>query len=99
MKKALIRYWKKFLLFWRELGNFFTNLMCPVMSFICAIAEILNLPQNTIKQLKNVEYWFWKISGTKDAIDHIVDQVDQKVDETAAKDDKIVQETPKELKK
>lgn len=74
--------WKKFVVFWKEIGNFFTNLLCPILSLIAACAELLQLPTKAIQGIKKAEYWAWNISGTKDVIDGFVDQVDDLVDKT-----------------
>lgn len=69
--------WKKFVVFWKEIGNFFTNLLCPILSLVAALAEVLQLPTNAIQGIKKAEYWAWSASGTKDAIDKIVDKADE----------------------
>lgn len=33
--------WKKFKLFFREVGNFLTNLLCPIVSIVIAGMEAL----------------------------------------------------------
>lgn len=69
-------YWKKFKLFWKELGNIFTNMLCPLLSTIVAILEIFGLPINWINAVKQAEYWCWNACGTKEKIDEIVEGVD-----------------------
>lgn len=70
-------YWEKFKLFWRELGNVFTNMLCPLLSAIVAILEIFGLPISWINAVKQAEYWCWNACGTKEDLDKIVDSVDQ----------------------
>ena len=76
-KNGCKKAWKKFVVFWKEIGNFFTNLLCPLLSLVAALAEVLQLPTNVIQGIKKAEYWAWNASGTKDAIDKIVDKADE----------------------
>lgn len=73
------KYWKKFKMFWRELGNILTNIACPFLAILVAISEIFGLPANFIQSIKKAEYWCWNACGTKDKIDEIVDAIDQVV--------------------
>lgn len=73
--------WKKFVVFWKEIGNFFTNLLCPILSLVAACAELLQLPTKAIQGIKKAEHWAWYISGTKDVIDDLVDKVDDLVED------------------
>ena len=79
-KKWCKTAWKKFVVFWKEVGNFLTNLLCPIFSLVAACAELLQLPTNVIQAIKKAEHWAWNISGTKDIIDGFIDQVDDLVD-------------------
>jgi hypothetical protein len=72
--------WKKFVVFWKEIGNFFTNLLCPILSLIAACAELLQLPTKAIQGIKKAEYWAWNLSGTKDVVDGLVEGIDDIVD-------------------
>lgn len=74
-------YWEKFKLFWRELGNVFTNILCPLLSAIVAILEIFGLPISWINSVKQAEYWCWNACGTKNKIDSIIDVADKIVEE------------------
>lgn len=78
MKKV----WTKIKLFMREMLNLLTNLFCPVVSAICALMELFQLPTSAINAVKNVEHWFWNIAGTKDKIEEIIDKVDDAVEKT-----------------
>lgn len=74
-------FWAKFKLFWRELGNILTNVLCPIVSLVIAIMEILHLPISAISFMKKVEYWLFFASGTKEKIDEIIEDVDKKTEE------------------
>ena len=82
-KAFLKTAWKKIKCAVKEIFNFLTNLICPVMSALCILAELLNLPTSWIKGLKKAEYWCWQVAGTKDAIENFVDKVEDAVEETA----------------
>lgn len=71
------KFWAKFKIFWRELGNALTNILCPIMSILAAGCELLQLPTSVIDALKKAEYWCWYACGTKDKIDEIIDKVDE----------------------
>lgn len=73
------KIWKKFKLFWKELGNILTNLLCPVLAVIAAGMELCQLPTKWIQGVKKAEYWCWKLCGTKENIDKIVDKIDEVV--------------------
>lgn len=70
------KYWKKFKTFWFELGNLFTNALCPFLSAIAAILELFNAPTGWTQNVKKAEYWCWNACGTKEKIDNIVEQID-----------------------
>ena len=72
--------WKKFVIFWKELGNMLTNILCPIMSILAATAEMLQLPTSVIQAIKKAEYWCWYACGTKDTLDQMVDKIDEVVD-------------------
>jgi hypothetical protein len=72
--------WKKFMVFWREVGNFFTNLLCPILSILAATAELLQLPSNAIQALKKAEEWCYQACGTKKIIDGMVEGIDKVVE-------------------
>lgn len=74
-------YWKKFKLFWKELGNIFTNMLCPLLSTIVAILEIFGLPISWINAVKQAEYWCWNACGTKEKIDSIINDADLIINE------------------
>ena len=78
------KFWEKFKLFWKELGNILTNLLCPVLSILCALSELLHLPDSVIKALKKAEHWAFYANATKPMIDAIVESADKKLE-----DDKI----------
>ena len=79
-KNGCKKAWKKFVIFWKEVGNFFTNLLCPILSLLAACAELLQLPTKAIQGLKNAEHWAWNLSGTKDIVDDLVEGIDNVVD-------------------
>lgn len=75
------KIWSKVKLFVREVGNFLTNLLCPVISAITAGMELCQLPMKWIEFMKKAEYWCWQACGTKDTIDKIIDKVDEVIEE------------------
>lgn len=81
-KQFLKTAWKKIKCAVKEVFNFLTNLVCPVMAALCLVAELLNLPTAWIKVLKTVEYWCWNVAGTKEIIENFVDQVEDAVKQT-----------------
>lgn len=80
MKNFLKTAWKKIKCAVKEVLNLITNLFTPVMSGLCVLAELLQLPTSVISALKRAEYWLWKACGTKDAINDFIDTVDKAVD-------------------
>lgn len=74
------KIWKKFLCFWKELGNIITNVLAPFASLLVAAAELLQLPIVVIQALKKVEYWCFYACGTQKTIDDIVNKVDDAID-------------------
>lgn len=81
-KHFLKTAWKKIKCAVKEFFNFLTNLLCPILSAICVVLELLNLPTSWIKTLKKLEYWCWNISGTKEIIDNFIDKVDEATQNT-----------------
>lgn len=77
--------WSKIKLFWKELGNFLTNLLCPIITVIIAIMEALQLPSNVIQVMKKIEYWCFYACATKEKIDKIVIEAEQKKAEKKCK--------------
>ena len=75
------KFWSKFKIFWRELGNFLTNLLCPILSILCSAAELLHLPDSVIKALKKAEHWAFYACGTKEIIDSLVDSTDKRLED------------------
>ena len=82
--------WKKFVVFWKELGNVLTNILCPIMSIVAAAAELLQLPTSVIQAIKKAEYWCWYACGTKKTLDEMIDKIDDIVDNE--KDATIIEE-------
>lgn len=85
MKKV----WKKIKLAMREALNLLTNLLCPVVSAVCVVLEVCQCPASMVSAVKKVEYWFWKIGGTKDAIEDLIGKVDGAIDKTEEEHDKL----------
>lgn len=75
------KFWEKFKLFWKELGNILTDLLCPILSILCALSELLHLPDSVIKALKKAEHWAFYASATKPLIDSIIDSADKKLED------------------
>jgi hypothetical protein len=72
---------KKIKLFFKEMGNALTNILCPLISIVIALMELFQLPTSWIQTVKKVEHWAWYLSGTKDDIDKILDEVEEIVEE------------------
>ena len=72
--------WKKIKLFFKELGNFLTNLLCPIISVVAAGMELCQFPISWINAVKKAEYWCWKACGTKEVIDKIIDTIDKSIE-------------------
>lgn len=80
----MVKVWKKIKTAVKEVFNLLTNLLCPVMSAICVIMEVFQLPAGAIQAVKNAEYWCWKVAGTKTNIDDLLEKVDDAVEKTEA---------------
>ena len=76
------KFWKKVKCAVKEVFNFLTNLLCPVLSLVCALMEVFGLPTKAIQAVKKAEYWCWYAAGTKDTIDHFVDKVEDAIEKT-----------------
>jgi hypothetical protein len=83
-------FWNKFKLFWKELGNILTNLLCPILSILCALAELLHLPTSVINALKKAEHWAFYASATKPMIDSIIESADKKLEDEKIEFDEAV---------
>lgn len=82
MKAKIKTVWKKIKCAAKECLNLLTNLITPLISALCLLAEVLQLPTNVIKALKKAEYWCWNACGTADDIENFIDTVDKAVDKT-----------------
>lgn len=71
------KYWEKFKIFWKELGNILTNLACPLLAIVTSLLELFGAPISWINGVKKAEYWCWNACGTKKEIDKIVEGVDK----------------------
>jgi Holliday junction resolvase RusA-like endonuclease len=76
------KFWKKVKCAAKEVFNFLTNLICPVLSLVCALMEVFQLPTKAIQAVKKAEYWCWKAAGTKDDIDNFLDKVEDAIEKT-----------------
>ena len=76
------KFWKKVKCAVKEIFNFLTNLLCPILSLVCALMEFFGLPTKAIQAVKKAEYWCWYAAGTKDTIDHFVDKVEDAIEKT-----------------
>jgi hypothetical protein len=63
------------------MGNAMTNVLCPLFSLAAALLELFHFPTEWIKFVKEMEYWAWFTSGTKDKIDKILNEVEEIVEE------------------
>lgn len=68
---------KKIKLFLKEVGNALTNILCPLVSVVVALMELLQLPTSWIQAVKKFEHWAWYASGTKDEIDKMLDEIEK----------------------
>jgi len=71
--------WAKIKIAVKEIGNFLTDALCPVVSAITILATALQAPASFIKTLKKIEAWLWAASGTTDDVDVMVDVIDKAV--------------------
>jgi hypothetical protein len=64
MKAKKVFEW--FGLLFREIGNFLTNLLVPLLTVVIFIVEVLPIPKKdkVLLWLKKVEYWVFYASGT-----------------------------------
>lgn len=76
------KFWKKVKCAVKEIFNFLTNLLCPVLSLVCALMEVFGLPTKAIQAVKKAEYWCWYAAGTKETIDNFVDKVEDAIEKT-----------------
>lgn len=81
-KQFLKTAWKKIKCAVKEIFNFLTNLVCPLLSALCILCELFNLPTSWIQGLKKAEYWCWQAAGTKEVIDDFIEQIDDAVKNT-----------------
>lgn len=80
MKAKLKTAWKKIKCAAKEVLNIFTNLFCPVLALVCALAEVCQLPTSVIKALKKAEHWCWNACGTVDDIENFIEEVDKVIE-------------------
>lgn len=76
------KFWKKVKCAVKEIFNFLTNLLCPVLSLVCALMEVFGLPTKAIQAVKKAEYWCWYAAGTKETIDNFVEKVEDAIEKT-----------------
>lgn len=76
------KFWKKVKCAVREIFNFLTNLLCPILSLVCALMEVFGLPTKAIQAVKKAEYWCWYAAGTKETIDNFVEKVEDAIEKT-----------------
>jgi len=58
----------RILLFIKEIGNFLTNLLIPLIGLILIVVEVLPIPIKYISFLKTIEYWLFYAAGTAEKI-------------------------------
>lgn len=85
MKQKIKTGWKKFKCAFKEIFNLLTNLITPIISALCLLAELLQLPTALIQNLKKAEYWCWNACGTSKHINQFVEDVDRAVTNTFEK--------------
>lgn len=76
------KFWKKVKCAVKEIFNFLTNLLCPILSLVCALMEVFGLPTKAIQAVKKAEYWCWYAAGTKETIDNFVEKVEDAIEKT-----------------
>lgn len=72
---------KKLRIFIKELFNLLTDCAVPLLSVLCALAEVFQFPASAILALKKAERWCFFACGTRDEIEAIVNIIDGVVDE------------------
>ena len=78
MKAKKLFEW--FGLLFREIGNFLTNLLVPLLAIVIFIVEILPIPNKdkVLLWLKRVEYWAFYASGTAKVLaKRVLDKADE----------------------
>lgn len=86
MKKV----WNTIKLVGKELFNALTNLLCPILSIVCAFAELIQLPDSAIQALKKAEYWCFFVSGTKKSVDGLVNTIDKSLEDETIEFDEVI---------
>lgn len=84
------KFWEKLKIFGKELFNALTNLLCPILSIICAFAELVHLPDSVIQGLKKAEYWCFFVSGTKESIDKLANTIDKSIEDETIEFDEVI---------
>lgn len=84
------KFWEKIKIFGKELFNALTNLLCPILSIICAFAELIHLPDAVIQGLKKAEYWCFFVSGTKESIDKLANTIDKSIEDDKVEFDEAI---------
>lgn len=57
----------------KEVLNFITNILCPLISVVMVILEIFGVPASVLDVVKKVEYALFYLSGTKEDIEKTID--------------------------
>lgn len=73
------KLWTKIKIFFKELLNIATNVACPILSALCAIAELCQLPGTVIEGIKKVEYKAFEVCGTAKQIAEYVENTEQQI--------------------
>lgn len=75
MKKVF----KRVRLFLKEILNFITNILVPIVSVVISILEVLPVPSTWIKLMKVLEYWLFYAFGTAKDIDKAIEENEKKL--------------------
>ena len=77
MKKIL----KRISFFLKELLNFLTDVLVPLVSLIAAILQLLPVPLKWVHTVKKIENWLYYAKGTGDKIKEEVDKIEKDLKE------------------
>ena len=79
VKSVLARIWAGFRLAALELANALTDVLVPLASVLCAMAEALHLPPRVVLSLKRAELWLFSACGTAQTVNEYVDKLEMAV--------------------
>ncbi len=71
--------WQQLRLAVREMGNALTNVLVPILSVACAMAEVLQLPTGAVAKLKQAEHKLFFACETMEIIHTYLGRMEQAV--------------------